>query len=329
MTDSVSTSRRRALTAIAGGAAALAAHPAWADDPRYPSRPVRLLLGFAAGGGSDVVARLIARSLGERLGQPVTVINKPGAGGNIASEEAAKTTADGYTLILMTSGHASNAAMKPTLPFDPVKDFAWISTVTTYPLVLSVAPNSKITSFADFLQRTRAEPGKYTYSSVGVGTAMHLVGEWIMADSGGSAIHVPFRGGTSTITELLGGRIDVMIDTMTNSAPLLKDKRLRPLAVTTPKGASTLPGVPAVADLLPNVVYESWLGVATTAGTPAPVLARLQRELHAVLAEPDVSRQLSDWGGAARPSTPEQFRARVEKDIDSLSKIVKARKIEV
>lgn len=327
MTHSVSTSRRRALAALAGGAAAVAGQPAWAD-PRYPNRPVKLLLGFTAGGGSDVVARLIARSLTERLGQPVTVHNKPGAGGNIAAEEAAKTTPDGYTLILIPSGHASNAAMKASLPFDAVKDFAWISTVTTYPLVLSVAPDSRIASFADFLQRTRAEPGKYTYSSVGVGTAMHLVGEWIMADSGGSAIHVPFRGGTSPITELLGGRIDVMIDTMTNSAPLLKDKRLRPIAVTTPKGASTLPGVPAVADLLPNVVYESWLGVATTAGTPAPILARLQRELHAVLAEPEVSRQLSDWGGAARPSTPEQFRTRVENDIESLSKVVKARKIE-
>ena len=298
-------------------------------DASYPNRPVKLLLGFTAGGGSDMVARLIAKSLGERLGQPVVVDNKPGAGGNIAAEAAAKAAPDGYTLILLPSGHASNAAMKKTLPFDPVAGFAWISTVTTYPVVLSVAPASPIKSFADFLARSKAEPGKYSYSSVGVGTAMHLVGESIMADAGSSAIHVPFKGGSAPITELLAGRVDVMVDTMTNSAPLLADKRLRAIATTSPKGQSTLPGVPAVADVLPGgIEFESWLGVATTAGTPPDVLERLNREMRAVIAQPAVQKQLTDWGGAAKASSPAEFRARVERDIIALRKVVADRRIE-
>ncbi len=325
--------RVRRCLAVLGALAACAALPgmayAQADAAGYPNRPVKLLLGFTAGGGSDMVARLVARALGERLGQPVVVDNKPGAGGNIAAEAAAKAPPDGYTLILLPSGHASNAAMKKSLPFDAVQSFAWVSTVTTYPLVLSVAPASPIQSFADFVARTKAEPGKYSYSSVGVGTAMHLVGEWIMADAGGSALHIPFKGGSAPITELLAGRVDVMIDTMTNSAPLLKDKRLRPIAVTSPKGRSSLPGVPAVADVLQTPLsFESWLGVATTAGTPPEVLARLNREMRAVLAQPEIQKQLSDWGGVPQASSAAEFQARVQHDIAALRKVVAERRIE-
>ena len=294
----------------------------------YPSKPVKLLVGFAPGGGSDIVARLIAKPLGERLGQAVVVENKAGAGGNIAAEAAAKAAPDGYTLILLPSGHASNAAMRKTLPFHPVNDFAWISTVTTYPLALAVTPSSPIQSFPDFVQRAKAEPGKYTYTSVGVGTAMHLVGEWIMADAGASAMHVPFKGGSGPLTELLAGRVDVMIDTMTSTAPLLKDKRLRALAVTSPKGGSTQAGVPSVADFYPGVVYESWLGVAAPAQTPPDVLARLNRELRAVVESPEVRQKLLDWGGSPTAGSPAEFRSRVERDIQNLQRIVVNRRIE-
>ena len=153
----------------------------------------------------------------------MVVENRAGAGGNIAADAVAKATPDGYTLVLLPSGHSSNAAMKKNLPFDPVNDFAWVSTVTTYPLTLSVKPNSPITSFRDFIQRVKSEPNRYTYTSVGVGTAMHLFGEWLMAESGGVATHVPFKGGTAPMMELLAGRVDVMIDTMTTTAPLFKE----------------------------------------------------------------------------------------------------------
>jgi tripartite-type tricarboxylate transporter receptor subunit TctC len=286
------------------------------------------LLGFAPGGGSDMVARLVSKTLGDRLGQSVVVDNKPGAGGNIAADLAAKAPPDGYTLVLLPSGHASNAAMKKVLPFHPVNDFAWIGTITTYPLSLSVRPDSQFKTFQDFIRATKAEPGKYTYTSAGVGTAMRLVGEWIMAESGGMATHVPFKGGAGPLTELLAGRVDVMIDTMTSTAPLLQDKRLRSLAVTAPRGESNLPGVPSVADTFPKVVFESWLGIAAPAGTPQALVARLNNELKAVVDQPEIRQKLIDWGGSPKVGTPAEFRARVDNDIQNMRRVVADRKIE-
>ncbi len=308
-------------------ALALTTNPVQAQDT-WPTRPIKLLVGFAPGGSSDMVARLIATPLGERLGQPVVVENRAGAGGNIAADAVAKAAPDGYTLVLLPSGHSSNAAMKKNLPFDAVNDFAWVSTVTTYPLTLSVRPDSPISSFKDFIARVKSEPNRYTYTSVGVGTAMHLFGEWLMAESGGVATHVPFRGGTAPMMELLAGRVDVMIDTMTTTAPLFKDNRVRVLATTAAAGQQALPGVPAVADSFAGVVFDSWLGVATTKGTSPAVVDRLNRELRAVLEQPAVKQKLIEWGGSPRTSTPTEFRNRVEGEIRQLSKIVAERKIE-
>jgi len=316
------------LSQTLAAALVLSAGLAHAQDA-WPARPIKLLVGFAPGGSSDMVARLIATPLGERLGQPVVVENRAGAGGNIAAEAVAKATPDGYTLVLLPSGHSSNAAMKKNLPFDPVNDFAWVSTVTTYPLTLSVRPDSPITSFKDFIARVKSEPNRYTYTSVGVGTAMHLFGEWLMAESGGVATHVPFKGGTAPMMELLAGRVDVMIDTMTTTAPLFKDKRVRVLATTGPGGPNALPGVPAVADSFAGVVFDSWLGIAGTKGTPPAIVEKLNRELRVVLEQPAVKQRLIDWGGSPRASTPVEFRSRVEGEIRQLSKIVAERKIEM
>jgi tripartite-type tricarboxylate transporter receptor subunit TctC len=302
---------------------------AHAAEPVWPAKPIRLLLGFPAGGGSDIVARLVAKPLGERLGQSVVVDNKPGAGGNIAAEMLTRSAPDGYTLILLPSGHASAAAMKKSLPFDPVKDFAWISTVTTYPLAFTVTPQSQITSFADLVKRAKAEPNKYTYSSVGIGTAMHLVAEWAFSEAGVQMTHVPFKGGTGPVTELLAGRVDVMVETMTLTASFLKDQRVRAIAVTSPLGASPLPGVATVADTLPQVVFESWLGIAAPVGTPPAVLERLNQELRAVLNQDDVRQKLIDFGGSPRASSAAEFRQRVERDITNLKKVVANRRIEL
>lgn len=219
--------------------------------------------------------------------------------------------------------------MKKSLPFHPVNDFSWVSTITTYPLALAVAPNSPIQSFADLLQRARAEPGKYSYSSVGVGSAPHLVGEWLMSEAGVNVIHVPFKGGTGPLTELLAGRVDVMIDTMTLTASLLKDQRVRAMAVTAPAGASNLPGVPAVAELVPGVVFESWLGIAAPPGTPAALVAQLNQTLRTVIAQPEVRQKLIDLGGSPRASSPLEFQTRVERDIDNLRRVVSQRRIEL
>ena len=318
------------LARLAWGLCLVALAPvAWAQAASdWPAKPIRLLLGYPPGGGSDMVARLIAKPLGDRLGQGVVVDNKPGAGGNIASEMMVRAAPDGYTLLFIPSGHASSAAMKKQLPFHPVNDFNWISTITTYPLALAVAPDSPLKSFQDLVQRAKAEPGKITYSSVGVGTAMHLATEWIESEADIQLNHIPFKGGVGPMTELLAGRLDAMVDTMTLTASLLKEQRVRALAVTSPKGKSPIPGVPAVADFYPGMVFESWLGIAAPAGTPPAIVERLNREIRAVVDTPAIRQRLLDLGGQPQASSPAEFRARVERDIGNLRKVMADRRIE-
>jgi len=303
--------------------------PTVSAQDNWPQKPIRLLLGFPAGGGSDIVARLVAKSLGDRIGQSVVVDNKPGAGGNIATEMLVRAPGDGYTLLLVPSGHASGAAMKKSLPFDPIKDLAWVSTITTYPLAFTVAPNSPIKSYADLIQKAKAEPNKYTYSSVGIGTAMHLAAEWAFGDANVQVTHIPFKGGTGPMTELLAGRLDVMVDTMTLTASLLKDQRVRAIAVTSPPGGSPVQGVPAIADQYPGVIFESWLGIAAPANTPPELVERLNKELRAVLSQEDVKQKLISFGGSPNASSPNEFKIRVERDIRNLKKVIQDKKIEL
>ena len=200
---------KKACASMAWVTLFLGATPWVVAQESYPNNPIRMLLGYPPGGGSDIIARLVAKPLGDRLGQSVVVDNKPGAGGNIAAEMVARATPDGYTLLFVPSGLASSAAMKKTLPFQPVNDFIWISTVTTYPLALAVVPQSPIKSFGDMVAKAKAEPNKITYSSVGIGSAMHLATEWIQSEAGIQLNHIPFKGGTGPMTELLAGRLDV------------------------------------------------------------------------------------------------------------------------
>ncbi len=294
----------------------------------YPNKPIRMLLGYPPGGGSDIIARLVAKPLGDRLGQSVVVDNKPGAGGNIAAEMVARANPDGYTLLFVPSGLASAAAMKKSLPFQPVNDFVWLSTVTTYPLALAVVPNSPIRSFQDLVLKAKADPQKITYSSVGIGSAMHLATEWIQSEAGIALNHIPFKGGTGPMTELLAGRLDVMVDTMTLTAKLVGEGRVRAIATTALPGKSPLPGVPAVSDTYPNMVYESWLGIIAPAGTPPAIVERLNREIRAVIDMPDVRQKMIDFGGQPQASSPAEFRARVERDIANMRKVMAERKIE-
>ena len=304
-------------------------NPAVKAQDNWPQKPVRLLLGFPAGGGSDIVARLIAKSLSDRLGQSVVVDNKPGAGGNIATEMLVRAPGDGYTLLLVPSGHASGAAMKKSLPFDPVKDLAWVSTITTYPLAFTVAPNSPIRSYADLIQKAKSDPNKYTYSSVGIGTAMHLAAEWAFGDANVQLTHIPFKGGTGPLTELLAGRLDVMVDTMTLTASLLKDQRVRAIAVTSLPGASPVQGVPAIADQYPSVVFESWLGIAAPGNTPPELVDKMNKEIRFVLSQDEVRQKLISFGGSPNASTPQEFKMRVERDIRNLKKVIVDKKIEL
>ena len=216
------------------------------------------------------------------------VENKPGAGGVIGSDLVAKAAPDGYTLLLATAGHSTAAAMMAKLPFDAVRDFAWITTVTTYPFVVATAAESPIRSLADMVARAKAAPGKLSYSSAGVGTSHHLLGEWLAAEAGIEMLHVPFKGGTSPVTEVVAGRVDVMFETMTLVLPHIKSGGLRALAVTSPEPKDYLKDVPPVAKTVPGVVFQSWLGIAAPAGTPPLIVDRLNRELRKVLDEPEV-----------------------------------------
>jgi len=294
----------------------------------YPDRPVKIIVGFPPGGSSDTVARIVADKLTASLGQPVIVENKPGAGGVTASEWVARAPKDGYTLLLATAGHSTAAAMRKQLPFDTVRDFTWISTVTTYPFVIATAPNAPYGSLAELIAAAKRAPGKITYSSAGVGTSHHLLGEWLNAEAGIDLVHVPFKGGTSPLTEIVSGRVDVMFETMTLTLPQIKAGNLKALAVTAPGPVDFLPGVPAASQTVPGFVLQSWLGIAGPADLPPAVLDRIGRDLRAALEMPDVRKRLADLGGTAAPVTPEAMRAQVEREIARWRALVESRKIE-
>ena len=294
----------------------------------YPERPVRIVVGFPPGGSSDTVARVVAQHLSPLLGQPVVVENKPGAGGVIGSDTVAKAAPDGYTLLLATAGHSTAAAMFRKLPFDPVKDFAWISTITTYPFAIATASDSSIKSLQDLIARAKTSPGKVTYSSAGVGTSHHLLGEWLSSLAGIEMNHIPFKGGTSPLTEVLAGRVDVMIETMTLVLPHMKSGKLRGLAVTSPEPKDYLPDVPPASKTVPGLVFQSWLGIAAPAGTPPAIVEALNKNLRKVLAEQEVQKRLAALGGGAAPVSPEQMRQQVQTEIDRWKKLVEARRIE-
>jgi tripartite-type tricarboxylate transporter receptor subunit TctC len=294
----------------------------------YPDRPLRLIVGFPPGGSSDTVARVVAQSLAPLLGQPVVVENKPGAGGVIGSDLVAKAPPDGYTLLLATAGHSTAAAMMAKLPFDAVRDFAWITTVTTYPFVIATSADSPIKSLDDMIRRAKAAPGKLSYSSAGVGTSHHLLGEWLAAEAGIEMLHVPFKGGTSPVTEVVAGRVDVMFETMTLVLAHIRSGRLRALAVTSPEPKDYLPDVPPAAKSVPGVVFQSWLGIAAPAGTPPAIVERLNRELRKVLDEAEVQKRLAALGGGSAPISPDLMRAQVQTEVERWKKLVESRKIE-
>ncbi len=294
----------------------------------YPDRPVRIVVGFPPGGSSDTVARVVAQQLSPLLGQPVVVENKPGAGGVIGSDTVAKAAPDGHTLLLATAGHSTAAAMMQKLPFDAVQDFAWITTVTTYPFAIATSADSQIKSLSDLIEKAKASPGKVTYSSAGVGTSHHLLGEWLSSQAGIEMNHIPFKGGTSPLTEVLAGRVDVMIETMTLVLPHIKSGKLRGLAVTSPEPKDYLPDVPPAVKTVPGLVFQSWLGIAAPAGTPAAIVDSLNKHLRKVLAEPEVQKRLAALGGGAAPVSPGEMREQVQSEIERWKKLVDTRRIQ-
>lgn len=311
------------------GAASLLGLPARAQGVSgdWPNRPIKLMVGFAPGGSSDVVSRLMAQRLTPILNQQIVVENRPGAGGLIAAEAVARAQPDGYTWLLLPSGHSSQAAMLKKMPIHPLDDFAWVSTVTVYPMFYCVAADSPIKSLPDLIARARANPGKLSFSSLGIGAAHHLLGEWLNAEAKIDLAHVPYKGSPAAFADIVAGRVDLMVETATAALPWIRGGKLRALAVTSKEGVSLVPGVPAASDVIAGLEYESWLGIITTPGTPPPIVERLNRAIREALADPEIVRRLEDLGGRPGPSSPADFRARAARDIEKFRAIVSSRGI--
>jgi len=269
----------------------------------YPDKPISLIQGFGAGGNSDTIARIIAPGLSRELGQQVIVDAKTGAGGNIASAAVAKSPPDGYTLILFTGGHAVSAAVYNKLPFHPVDDFDWISLVTQFPFAVSVSAESKFKSLADVIAAAKGSPDSISYSSVGIGSTQHLSGELFASMAGVKMTHVPYKGGAGPLQDLIGGRVDVMFDSITVTKGQMEAGKLRALGVTSLKPYKLLPGVPPVADTIPGYEVTSWTGLAAPKGTSPEVLKRLHTALLKVLSDPEVIAKLENTGGLVTPSS--------------------------
>jgi tripartite-type tricarboxylate transporter receptor subunit TctC len=304
----------------------LLAGSVWAQS--YPDKPIRFYVGFPPGGSTDLISRVLGQKLSDRLRQPVIVEQKVGGTGLIANDAVAKSPPDGHTMVLLTGGHPGTAAVMKKLPYDPVRDFGMVSTVIEYPMVISVAPDSRFKSFSQLVENAKAEPGRISFSSAGPGSLHHLLGEWLSIEAGTTMLHVPFKGAAPAFTELLGGRIDILIETATFSFPQIRGGRLRPLALSSAGRYPLMPEVQTVGEVLPGVEFSSWLGVAVAPGTPRPVIDLLNREFRAILGEEDIKQRFAGFGGVPAASTPEAMRERVEREIARWNRVVESRKIE-
>ena len=288
----------------------------------YPTRPVTLTHGFAAGGNGDVVSRIVADALGKRLGQPVMVEPRPGAGGNTASQRLATSAPDGYTLITLTGGHSVSAAIYKQLPFDPIESFQFISIYGSQAFIVAVRADSPIKTMADLIAAAKANPGKLTYSSVGVGSTQHLAGELLCAMAGIKMTHVPYRGGGGPMTDLLGGQIDLNVDTITVIEPQVRAGKVTALGVTSGKKWWSLPDIAPIAETVPGYDVQTWLGLAAPKGTPADIVAKLNADTRAGLADKDTKEKLNKIGLDVHSSTPEEMKTMVAGQIAKWKKVV-------
>ncbi len=303
---------RRSLLA-AGFAAPFA--PLVRAQQDYPARAVQLIHGFGAGGNADVVSRLVSQKLALELKQPVVVEIKSGAGGSIATNFVAKAKPDGYSLVMLTGAHTVTAALAKNLAYDSLNDFAFISTVSSFPFVIAVRAEHPAKTLADLLASAKQEPGKTTFTSVGVGSTQHMVGELLGSAAGVKLLHVPYRGGGAPVTAVLAGDVDVLADTLTVATPHIKSGKLRALAVTSASAWPSLPGVAPVSATLPGFEIRSWLGLAAPAGTPEPVVRRLSADMRRIAADPEFQQSLANLGSEASPSAPAEMRTMVEREI--------------
>ena len=312
------------------------AQPSWgqsrpADPPQdYPSKPIRVVVGFSAGSTTDIMARTVGQKINEAWGQPVVVDNRPSAGGVLASSTVATATPDGYTLLSVSAGHAVSAALYSKLPYDTLRDFAGVSLFATVPSILVVSPSSGVKSVKDLLALVRSKPGAYNYSSPGIGSANHLAGELFKSLAKIEVAHVPFKGIPEAMTAPLQGSVLFNFSPIVNVLPLAKGGKLVALATSTGKRAAAMPELPTLAEAgVPGYVFDPWFGLLTTAKTPRPVVAKLNREVTRILGLPDVKERLLALGAEPTPTVPEQFDAHIKSEVAKFRKIIQEANIKV
>jgi tripartite-type tricarboxylate transporter receptor subunit TctC len=289
----------------------------------YPEKPIRLLLPFPAGGAVDIVARVVTSRMAELLGRPFVIDNRAGAGGVIATDATAKAAPDGYTLLLTSPNHTINAALNGKLPYDSERDLVPISIVAEVPELLVSYPAAPFTSFAGFVDYARNNPGKLNYASAGNGTLPHVTMELLLRRTGISAAHIPYRGAAPAMTDLLSGQVQAMFDLVPNSLAHIRAGKLRALAVTTAARADALPDVPVASDTVPGYEASAWFGAGVASGTPPEIVAALNREINAGLANPAVRARLIEAGTAPFVMTPAEFGAHVAAETQKWAKVVK------
>jgi tripartite-type tricarboxylate transporter receptor subunit TctC len=294
-----------------------------ADDD-YPNHPVRWLVGYPPGGSTDICARLIGQYLSDHLHQQFAVENKPGAGNNLATEMAAHSPPDGYTLFLVNPANAINATLYKNLTFNFLQDMAPVAGFIRVPNVMEVNPNVPAKTVAEFISYAKANPGKVNMASSGIGTSVHLSGALFMMMTGVNMVHVPYRGASPALTDLLGGQVQVMFDNLPSSIGHIRAGKLRALAVTTAVRDKALPDVPTVGETVPGYEASAWFGVAVPKGTPRSIVEKLNKTVNAALADPDMQAKLAQLGGTLIAGTPEDFGKIIAAETEKWSKVVKA-----
>jgi len=314
---------RRNFLRLAASAAALPAmmHLSWAQA--YPSRPVRIVIGFPAGSGGDITMRLIGQWLSERLGQPFVIENRPGAANNIATESVAKAPPDGHTLLMVNPANTINATVYERLNFDFLRDIAPIATIYRQPLVLNVNLSVPVQAVPELIAYAKANPGKLNMASGGNGSGQHVAGELFKMMTGIEMLHVPYRGGVPAMTDLIAGQAQVMFELMNSSIGQIRAGKIRPLAVTTATRSEALPDMPPIGDFVPGYDVSSWLGVGAPRGTPLEIIDRLNKEIKAGLEDPKLKSRLADLGTTPFSLSPADFGKLLADETDKWANVVK------
>jgi tripartite-type tricarboxylate transporter receptor subunit TctC len=318
---------RRRFLRLAAGTASLPAVTRFAQAQTYPTRPVRVIVGFPAGGGSDITARLMGQWLSERLGQPFVVENRPGAATNIATEAVVRAPADGYALLLFGSSSAINATFYEKLPFDLIRDIAPVAGINRVPYVMVVSASVPAKSVPEFITYAKANPGKINMASSGNGSVQHVSGELFKMMTGVSMVHVPYRGAAPALTDLISGQVQVMFDAVSSSIDYIRSGKLRALAMTTAARSEALPDLPTVSDFVPGYETSSWSGIGAPKNTPTEIIDKLSQEINAALADPKIKARLADLGSVPMPMSPANFGKLIAESVEKWGNVLRAANI--